>query len=177
MPVLIEAHISGDLATVLPGYEETVAPVDESRMLHICAPADDGFTTEAFESALRPRRYWISARAARKGIVVDEALTDRDLSWEAFLSARRKFYEKCQQGVAARTPARNSDAGARPPAARGRPWPDPLRFGDPHQGRWAASGLPSHAPLALADTATKPPTGGTGAPEHSGRRLDTEEER
>ena len=44
MPVLIEAHISGDLTTVLPGYDKTVAPLDESRLLHICAPADDGFT-------------------------------------------------------------------------------------------------------------------------------------
>ena len=58
MPVLIEAHISGDLATVLPGYDQTVAPIDESRILHICAPAEDGFTViEAWESEKALRRF------------------------------------------------------------------------------------------------------------------------
>lgn len=58
MPVLIEAHISGDLARVLPGYDETVAQVDESRMLHICAPADDGFTViEVWESEAALKRF------------------------------------------------------------------------------------------------------------------------
>jgi hypothetical protein len=58
MPVLIEAHISGDLATVLPGYDQTVAPIDESRLLHICAPADDGFTViEVWESEDALKRF------------------------------------------------------------------------------------------------------------------------
>jgi hypothetical protein len=58
MPVLIEAHISGDLTTVLPGYDKTVAPLDESRLLHICAPADDGFTViEVWESEDALQRF------------------------------------------------------------------------------------------------------------------------
>lgn len=58
MPVLIEAHMSGEPATVLAGYDATTAPVDESRILHICAPSGDGFTViEVWESEEALRRF------------------------------------------------------------------------------------------------------------------------
>jgi hypothetical protein len=44
MPVIIEAHVTGDPATILEGYEQTVAPPNSSRILHIVVPNDKGLT-------------------------------------------------------------------------------------------------------------------------------------
>lgn len=58
MPVIIEAHITGDPAIVLEGYEQTVAPHDDSRILHINIPNDKGFTIiEVWESEEELQRF------------------------------------------------------------------------------------------------------------------------
>lgn len=58
MPVIIEAHITGDPATVLEGYEHTVAPPNDSRILHVNVPNDKGFTIiEVWESQEALQRF------------------------------------------------------------------------------------------------------------------------
>lgn len=58
MPVIIEAHIFGQVEEVLRAYEETVAPLDESRLLHINVPGEDGFTViEVWESEEALQRF------------------------------------------------------------------------------------------------------------------------
>ena len=58
MPVIIEAHISGTVADVLEGYEQSVAPVDPARILHINVPNENGFTViEVWDSEEALQRF------------------------------------------------------------------------------------------------------------------------
>src|SRR2546421_259880 len=58
MPVIIEAHITGNPATVLEGYEHTIAPPNDGRILHVNVPDDKGFTIlEVWESEEALQRF------------------------------------------------------------------------------------------------------------------------